>query len=180
MKKLIVLAAIFPFGCADTETASGPVYESSRAITALATVKSVDVDQRRVALEGPAGNVIVCDLDERVEKFPAPGDRVRVTYLESAAVEVVKKTGDDIEDLVIEKNPEAAGKSGREATLTAQVVGIDRDRGTVTLKEEHGAIRSVAVRHPERLDLLKIGDILRVTYKANLALTVDPAPADVR
>ena len=69
----------------------------------------------------------------------------------------------------------------RETALTAEVVGIDRSKGTISLKGESGDVTTVAVRRPERLAHLKVGDILRVSFRESVAMSVEKAPpAEVR
>jgi hypothetical protein len=179
MKRVIVLAALA--GCSEPETAARPVYESSREITAVVTVKNVDLERRRVTLEGPQGNEIVCGVSQDVENLPqlAAGDRVAVTYVESTAVEILRKDGEERGVPVVERERED-GTFAREETMTARVVALDRSRGSVTLEDDDGDLTTVAVRRPERLSELRVGDRLRVTYRESVALRVQPQPKEAK
>jgi hypothetical protein len=179
MKRVLVLAALA--GCSEPETAARPVYEASREVTAVVTVKNVDLERRRVTLEGPQGKEITCVVAEDVENLPslAPGDRVAVTYVESTAVEILRKDGEESEVLVVERGEED-GTIAREETLTAEVVALDRARGTVTLEDDKGDCTTVAVRRPERLSELRVGDRLRVTYRESVALRVQSQPKEAK
>ena len=176
-------------GCAseeaEPETADVPIYEQSKEVSTVATVQAIDLDRRKVTLKGPQGNTITCVVDESVRNLPQVkvGDRVAVTYMEATAVEVVKKTGKDSESVVMERAAEGEtpkGKYTREGAVTAEIVAIDKARGTVTLQGESGEIKTVTVRRPERLTGLKVGDLLRVTFRESVAMSVEPAPAEVR
>jgi len=178
-------------GCSSEEkpesepTAATPIYEHSKEVSTVATVTAIDLDRRQVTLKGPQGNTITCVVDDRVRNLPQlqVGDRVAVTYKEATAVEVVKKTGDATESVVMERAPEGEkpqGKYSREASLTAEVVAIDQARGTVSLKGSSGEVTTVTVRRPERLSGLKVGDILRVSFRESVAMSVEPVPAEVR
>lgn len=179
MKRVVFLAAIA--GCAEPEPAARPVYEASREVTSVATVKHVDLRRRRVTLEGPGGTAIVCGVSQDVENFPqlAAGDRVAVTYVESTAVEILRKDGEERGVPVVERERED-GTFAREETVTARVVALDRARGSVTLEDDGGDLTTVAVRRPERLSELRVGDRLRVTYRESVALRVQPQPKEAK
>lgn len=189
---LAMMAAAFgvTLGCAgsdpEPETAALPIYESSKEVSTVATVQAINLERRQVTLKGPHGNTITCVVDDRVRNLPQlqVGDRVSVTYIEATAVEVVKKTGEATESVVMERAPEGEtpkGKYTREASVTAEVVAIDQSAGTVSLKGESGDVTTVKVRRPERLAGLKVGDILRVSFRESVAMSVEPVePSEVR
>ena len=52
--------------------------------------------------------------------------------------------------------------------------------GTITLKGQDGVVTTVAVRHPDRLAGLKVGDLLWISYSQALAVSVEPAGNQVR
>ncbi|HEX7901050.1 MAG TPA: hypothetical protein VF950_25040 [Planctomycetota bacterium] len=188
---MMAAALALPLGCAEAEPEPGPraeatpLYESSKQVSTMATVTAMDVDKRKVTLKGPYGNVITCQVDDSVRNLSAieVGDRVAVTYVEAMAVEVVKKTSDSAEQVVVERSAEGekpAGKATRESAVTAEVLSIDRGHGTITVQIPSGEITTVAVRRPERLSALKVGDLLRVTYRESVAMMVEKAPDEVR
>lgn len=182
---LLLLGAL-PFGCSQKEAAPSPVSESSREVATNATVQSVDLARRRLTLTGPYGNTITCQVDERVRNLDQikQGDVVTLTYLESTALQVVRKAEpEDGEDTVIlsaSSGEKPAGETVRQGSVTAEVVGLDKARGALTLKDCEGECRTILVRHPERLAPLKIGDLLSITYSEALAVSVEPAVGEVR
>jgi len=177
-----------PFGCSsepEHQMAATPVYESERVVTTLATVVSVDPDHRKITLKGPQGNTITCTVGERVQNLRQvkDGDQVTVTYQEAAAVKVVKKAEKAERDEVVIQAPEGAKPGGvvaEQTTITAEIVGIDKAMGTITLKGQDGDVTTVAVRHPDRLAGLKVGDLLWISYSQALAVSVEPAGNQVR
>ena len=179
---LLALGAL-PFGCSSEskhETAASPVYESERTVTTVATVVAVDQEHRKITLKGPQGNVITCSVDERVRNLSKvkEGDQVALTYQEAAAVKVVKKAEKAEKDEVLIQAPEGGKPKGarvEQTTMTAEIVAIDKARGTISLKGPSGEVTTVAVRHPERLAGVKVGDLLWISYSEALAVSVEPA-----
>jgi hypothetical protein len=171
--------------CSSPEPRPSPLYESSKEVSTVATVEAVDVDARKITLKGPEGNTITCDVDERVRNLSQvkPGDVVTLTYIEAAAIHVVKKAEHEEDDVVIDRAPEGSkpgGKVTRQVSRTAEIVSVDQSRGTVTLRASDDSVTTVHVRRPERLAGLKVGDLLRITYTEAVAVSVQPASSEVR
>jgi len=174
------------FACSsEPEQKPAPLYESSKEVTTAATVQFVDPDARKITLKGPQGNVITCDVDERVRNLDQvkPGDIVTLTYVEAAAISVVKKAEQGKDDVVVERGDEGQkpqGKVTRQVSRTAQIVSIDKSRGTVTLRGEDDALTTVWVRQPEKLAGLKVGDLLKITYREAVAVSFQPSPIEAK
>jgi len=169
----------------EPEQEPAPLYESSKEVSTVATVEAVDLEARKITLKGPQGNTITCDVDERVQNLPQvkPGDMVTLTYHEAAAIQVVKKAEHEEDDVVIDRAPageKPGGKITRQVSRTAEIVSLDKARGTVTLRGTDDAMTTVHVRKPERLAGLKVGDLLRITYSEAVAVSVQPAASEVR
>src|SRR6185295_10661539 len=167
------------------ESSPTPYYESSREVSTAATVQSVDPDARKITLKGPQGNVFTCDVDERVRNLQQvqPGDQVTVNYVEAAAIQVVKKAEHAEDDKVIDQaapGEKPKGKIVREVSRTAEVLAVDKSKGTITLRGSDDALTTIWVRHPERLAGIKVGDLLKITYREAIAVSVQPASGDVR
>ena len=191
--KMKVFAALLsvvalPLACSNKEQAPTPTsrFESSREVTTVATVETVDQAKRTITLKGPRGNTISVRADERVRNFDQikPGDRVTITYSEAMAVQVVKK-GEGQQDVAVITDQAATGEQPRgsmtrQISVTAEVVAIDRANGSITLRSPDGDVRTVYVRHPERLSAVKVGDHLWIRYSEGLALAVEPAPTEAK
>jgi hypothetical protein len=192
MKKCIVasLASVFGlFACSsepEPQKDPGPLYQSTREVTTAATVESVDPAARKITLKGPEGNTITCSVDERVRNLDQvnPGDIVTLTYLESAAIDVARKSDrDDGDETIVERAPQGEkpeGKVVRQITRSAEIVNIDRSKGTVTVRGSDDALTTIWVKRPEKLDRLKVGDRLRITYREAVAVSVQPSSTDVK
>jgi hypothetical protein len=188
MKKCLALVSLLalPLGCSSSEPQPGSRVESSRTVSTVATVQSVDQQNRTLTLKGIRGNVITTKVDDRVKNLSRvhPGDRVAVTYTEALAIQLVKK-GEGKEDQSIVTDQAAEGEQPKGAavrtvSMTAEVVAIDKKGGTITLKDREGTVRTILVQHPERLDMVKVGDTLWIRYSEGIAVSVEPAPAEAK
>jgi hypothetical protein len=193
MKKCLVagiVAACGLFACSSSEPkheqSQAPLYESSREVTTVATVQSVDQTARKITLKGPEGNTISAQVDEKVRNLDQvkPGDLVQLTYIEAAAIQVVKKgERGEQDDVVVERAPEGEkpkGKVTRQVTRTAEIVNVDKSKGTITLRGPDDALTTVYVRRPEKLEGLKAGDFLKITYSEAVAVSVQPSPTEAK
>jgi len=175
------------FACSsEPEREQTPLYESSKEVTTMATVQSIDLDARKITLKGPEGNVISAQVDERVRNLDQvkPGDVVQLTYLEAAAIQVVKKgERGEQDDVVVERAPEGEkpqGKVTRQISRTAEIVNVDRSKGTITVRGADNALTTVWVRRPEKLEGLKAGDFLKITWREAVAVSVQPPPTEAK
>ena len=186
LASLMSLLALLPLGCSSSEPKPASRVETSRTVSTVATVQSVDQDNRTLTLKGIRGNVVTVKVDERVKNLSRihPGDRVTATYTEALAIQVVKK-GEGKEDQSIITDQAAEGEQPRGAatrtvSMTAEVVAVDKKGGTITLRDREGSVRTFLVHHPERLDMVKPGDTLWIRYSEGLAVSVEPAPAEAK
>lgn len=189
MNKIVVsslVAVCSLLACSsEPEREPAPLYESSKEVSTVATVQSVDAEARTITLQGPEGNTIVARVDERVRNLEQvnPGDVVTLTYIEAAAIHVVKQAEHEQDDVVIERAPEGEKpreKVTREMSRTAEIMSLDKTRGKLTLRGSDDSLTTVWVRRPERLEGLKVGDLLRITYREAVAVSVQPASSDVK
>jgi hypothetical protein len=68
-----------------------------------------------------------------------------------------------------------AGSQARQVTVTATVQDIDKNTNIVFLKGPEGNIVGVKAEDPKRLDELKVGDQIVVTYTEALAISIEKA-----
>ena len=57
------------------------------------------------------------------------------------------------------------------------VTKIDRKKGKMTFKLPDGKLIEVQAKYPEKLDRVKVGDVVAVTYTEALAVGILPAGA---
>lgn len=53
---------------------------------------------------------------------------------------------------------------------------IDRENNKVTLEGKNGNRVVIDVRHPQHYDVIKVGDLVDITYTEALAISVEPTP----
>ena len=165
-----------------SQTGDGTL-ERSNTVTITATVEAIDLKKRLVTLRGPEGNSETIHVDDSVKNLPQvrKGDQVVATYYESVAVRVMKpgtaKPGiTGAEGLERAKPGEKpAGVGTRTVTLTATITAIDRKKQTATLKGPKGKSVTVHVKDPTRLEGVKVGDLVEITYTEALAIAVEKA-----
>jgi Cu/Ag efflux protein CusF len=154
---------------------------TSESVTAKATVEAIDKTNRIVTLKGPEGNLVMVKADPSVKRFDElkVGDVVTATYTESIAVKVRKPGEPDPDKNTETVTPRPGTKPGatvtREQTITVTVEDIDRTAPSVTVKGPEGKVMSFRVRDPQRLEGVKVGDKVDITYTQSMLLKADPA-----
>ena len=182
------LAALALIACACTSSTKSEAPLPSGTlqtgrVTATATVENIDVANRLVTLRGPDGKSNTIKVDEAVRNLPQvkKGDRVVATYYESLAYEV-KKAGDATAGVDVletagraEPGQKPGAAAGNVITVTVTIKAIDKSVPSVTLARADGSTFDVVVRHPEKLQHVKVGDHVELTYSQAVAISVEPA-----
>lgn len=160
--------------------------ERSKTVTIRATVEKVDQKNRRVTLKGFDGTTETVAVGDEVRNLPQvkKGDEVVVTYYQSAAFEVLKK-GDERPAASAaaglgraEEGEKPGGMAARVVTVVAEVVRLDRDNSTATLRGPEGNLTTVFVQNPAAFEKAKVGDTVEITLTEAMAIDVQPAPAN--
>ncbi len=183
-KFLVVLSALSlaPLAWADgsTKMPSGSV---SAVTTVKATVTGIDVPGRVVTLKGPKGNSYTFHVSDDVKNLAQVkvGDIVVAKYYESIAVRVTKP-GAPAAAQVDAATAAAPGQLPGGAvmsqdTIKAKVTAIGKKKESVTLVGPEGNSVTIKVKDPKKLDGVKVGDDVEITYTQALAVAVEPAPA---
>lgn len=158
--------------------------ERSKTVTIHATVEKVDQKSRTITLKGFDGTTETVTVGDDVRNLPQvkKGDEVVVTYFQSTAFEVLKK-GDPrpvasaAEGLGrAEEGEKPGGIAARVVTVVADVVRIDRDASTATLRGPEGNLTTVFVQNPAAFEKAKVGDTVEITLTEAMAIDVQPAP----
>ncbi len=186
---LVVALSAALLACASTqETASSQPPPSGLisegAVTATAVVEKIDVAKRLVTLRKADGQLTELQADESVKNLPQvkKGDRVVVKYYESLAYEVNKPgaatPGTAGAEQVATAAPGAKpGKvAARQVEITTTIEAIDKKMSMVTLKGADGKLTPVKVKDPSKLDRVRVGDLVTITYSQAVAVAVEPAP----
>lgn len=167
---------------APTPVLSGTVAENT--VTVTATVLAINQKTRMVTLKGPQGKSTTIHVDDSVQNLAQvkKGDQVVVTYYESLAYDVMRagdaKRGITVAGVSGSAQPGAlpAGVGARAITATAKIKAIDKKNQTVTLKGPNGKMKTVKVKDATKLDQVKVGDLVQITYTEALAIAVQEAP----
>ncbi len=158
----------------------GRVVEQS-VVSVAATVVKVDQKKRLVTLKNHAGEEFDIVVGEEVRNLPQVrrGDEVVATYYESTVI-TLKKPGEaspgvEAADIVGRAAPgeKPAATAGTKTTVVAKVVGLNKKKGTITLKGPKGKVVTVTAREPKRLEPVKIGDLIEVVYTEAVAISVE-------
>jgi hypothetical protein len=172
-----------PVAAATQTEKPGQVVDRS-VVSAAARVVKVDQKKRIVTLKNAEGTVFDVQVGEEVRNLPQvkAGDEVVVTYYESLAI-TLKKPGEatpgvSVADAGMRAEPGTmpGAAMGQQTTIVATVVGLDKKKGTVTLKGSNGKVVTVQAREPRRLEPVKVGDMIEAVYTEAVAISVEKAP----
>ena len=158
----------------------GAVTEEA-AVSVAAQVVKVDQKARIVTLKNADGEVFDVEVGDEVKNLPQvkKGDHVNVTYYESIAL-TLRKPGEakpavESTGVVGTAKPgqKPAGVVGQQTTITATVVGLNKKKGTITLKGPRGKVVTITARDPKRLEPVKVGDLIEAVYTEAVAVSVE-------
>jgi hypothetical protein len=188
-----IAAVLLLCGCAasgSSDPASGQVGAAPKlsatleetAVKTTAVVKAIDLERRKVELEGTDGRAFTVTAGPEVRNLDRVevGDQVVATYYESIAYEV-REPGSGAPGMSVEQDllrgkpgtrPSAAG--ARETTLRATIEAIDKPNGMVTLAPASGESFTVKARDPANLDKVDVGDLVEITVREAFAISVEP------
>lgn len=145
-----------------------------------ATIVAIDPATRTVTLKGASGKVLELEVPSEARNFDqlAVGDVVKAEYRESLTLSLVdKKTqasrseSETAERTSLGEKP--GGQVGREVTVIADVIAVDRHAKVVTLRGPRETV-DLHVEDPERLKHIKKGDQVKAVYTEALAISVEP------
>jgi Cu/Ag efflux protein CusF len=169
---------------APAATEKAPGRAAGRAVQVKGTISAIDKDAKTVTLKGPKGRTLTLDVQDP-QKLEAVkvGDPVVATYMEAVAFQIKKPgsaaPGTTVQETRVSSKPgeTPAGAIGQEVTVTATITEINKKAGTVTIKGPQGNSEAIKAKDPKNLDLVKVGDMVEITYARALAVSLDkPAP----
>ncbi len=151
--------------------------------TVSAVVTAVDAETRMVTLKPERGDALVMQAGPEIRNFDRikVGDTVVATYMEAAALELKKKTeGSGLRErresttVIPGAEGQAAGTVARKIVLVADVLAVDPQQGSITLRGPKQT-QTLAVRDPSALQGIEVGDQVEASYVEALALELKPA-----
>lgn len=196
MRKTVTIAAIvlativFQVAAGEPAATGGTVIksepgkvEASSIVEVTATVTAIDNASRVVRLKGTGGRTIDVVAGEEVRNFDQikVGDKVVAQYIQALTLELKKGPGirkRTEREAVARADPgeRPAGAVGRQVTIVADVVDVNREKKLITLKGPKGNIIDLKVQNPEHFNVVKKGDQVEAVYTEAVALSVEPAP----
>ena len=149
-------------------------------------VETVDHETRAVTLRGPEGNSITFTAAEEVPNLVwiKAGDLVTIEYRYNLSIEVYDNpdlvpTGQKLAAIgrTMEVQMPELGMVAAHA-VTATIVAIDIEAGTVKLEWPDETVYEFTARDPENIKGAAVGDIVVITQTANLAISVEKVPVE--
>jgi Cu/Ag efflux protein CusF len=180
---LLAMSAMPVAFAAETAAAPMPSDKFTAMAETTATVTKIDQKTREVTLKKEDGEDFTFVAGPEVKNLAQVkvGDRVTVQYGESLAYEV-KKGGKVASPttVVAGKSADPGAKPGaavaRMTTATVLITAIDPKVPSVTFQGPAGNTRTIKVMKPEKLQGVKVGDTVEVTYTEALAVKLEEAP----
>jgi len=199
--KIYLLAAIVAIaGCSKEEKAAQPESEPMESAPATeqatpeekpsiqetslqsmeATVTAVNADTREITLQNAEGESETIVAGDEVRNFAqiAVGDKLSVKYMESVDIQVVGSDEAEVGARTTtstsraEEGAKPGGGSVSETVIVAEIVTIDKENETVTIKGPAGNSKTVKVHNPDNLDKVAVGDKVKVTFTEAFAIEV--------
>lgn len=158
-------------------------------VEVTAKVTAIDMENRLVTIQGPAGNSVVIQVTDQVKNLPQAkvGDLVDIKYYRSAYVDIVKADAGEglgvtevgAAQLGAATGQKPAGAIGVEVKRRAEVVFVDPYQKFISFRSPDRGLRKISLKDSpdlqHYLQELKKGDIVEVTYTEALAISLEPA-----
>ncbi len=147
-------------------------------------VEAIDYETREIRVIDAGGNRFSIMADEAVNNLEQiqPRDRIVTEYMQSVAIIVAT---DDLPELpqgavgAIAPEGDTPGIAGLETVmLRAEITSIDRERRRVGLTDAEGNTSTVPVADAARLDMVDVGDEVRVRLTRAVAISVEKPPGN--
>jgi hypothetical protein len=167
---------------AQTERQDSPDrLQRSNAVQVTAVVTRIDQRSRVVTLKMSDGTEQTITVGPEVRNLAQVrrGDQVVVTYFESVVFQLLPPGSAEPGAAAVEGGGRAEpgqrpGAIGAQAiTVVATVKGVDKTAPSITLELPDGNVTTLKVRDASRLDPVKVGDLLQITYSQALAVAVE-------
>ena len=187
MKRALAIAfatAVLALPVAAQAPAKGGVVEAGYTMV-TATVLKVDLATRKVDLKDDLGKTFSITVRPEVTNLDQlkPGDVLKATLSESIAYEIKAPGSAKPGEKVVAKGE--SGKAGEKpqgtakkvTTKTVTVTAIDLAKSIVHFRTAEGEQKASVVSEPSRLQGVKVGDLVEVTYTESIAFSVEKVPA---
>ena len=160
-----------------------PSREDVTVITATGKVFEIDYKSRELTVLGPDGHLKHVVVGEHVERLSEveKGDDIKVSFFVSDLYEVREPTPEEVQapqtelDHVIKASSKhlPAGASLKQFRSVCTIVDLNSVNMTGTLKDPNGKFRVVAIKNPENITKLRIGQTVVVVHTEALAVSLE-------
>ncbi len=164
---------------AGAQTVEKPARAVSTLIKTAAIVEAVNKSTREIKLIDARGNRFSLIADDRVRNFDQidPRDRIVVEYLESIAIVVAPAGSEPLLGkgavVTVASEGDKPGITGVEThVVVATIAALNRGDRLVTLETEDGEIRTIKIGEDAHLDMVDVGDQVRLRVTRAIAIEV--------
>jgi Cu/Ag efflux protein CusF len=178
MRSVVVAASLLAVvsGVASAQKKTIP----GESITATATIEAIDPATRTITIKDDTGVSDTIVVPQEVKRFDAlkVGDTIVAQYYSSVIVRL-KKPGEapvDVEQAQLTAAPgeKPAGTAGMQRTITADVIAVDMNAPSITIKGPGGLTYMRKVQDKKALAQVKVGDQLDITWTDAVLISVQP------
>lgn len=149
-----------------------------------ARVTAIDPRARIISMLSSDGKPLTFRIDEKVKRLEQVkvGDLVIVDYLQSLAYEIRPPTSEELKSPRAEvsvgagttaEEPPGAGVIRSQKAVVA-VVAVDRRAGTLSVRLPEGRLVTFKAADGKRLEKVKAGDTVAITFTEAVAISVKP------
>jgi hypothetical protein len=178
----IVLISTMSLTYVQAQNSNGGAVQETTTVTAK--VISIDQTTRKVTVKTNDGKEYSFIAGDNVKNLAQvkKGDVITAAYTEAIAYQVRKhnkQTGVEVTDAVgtAKAGEKPAGAVVQQTTVAVTITAIDATIPSVTFKGPQGNVRTIKIKDPSKLQGVKVGDVVDITYTEALAVKVDAAPA---
>lgn len=178
---VILLVSLLSTIRLNAQNTSGSAVMSS--ITTTATVTSINQKTREVTIKTTDGKEHSFIAGDHVKNLAQvkKGDVINITYTEALAYQLRKHDtpgGVTTTQAIASADSGAspAGVVAQQTTVTVKITAIDPSIPTVTFMGPRGNTKTIVVRDPQKLNGVKVGDMVDITYTEAIAVEVDKTP----
>jgi Cu/Ag efflux protein CusF len=156
---------------------------AAAVVTAQGVIEAVDPKTREVKIKLANGETRTIVASDEVRNFDQikVGDTVRAEYVRSLTLSL-KKDGkgtpgqsSSTQTMGAAPGETPAARTGSQVTLLADVLKVNKEANSLTLRGPNGKIVDLAIADPAQLALVKVGDQVEAVYTEALALKLEPA-----
>ena len=161
-----------------TETVQIPARVVTSTVRTAAIVEAVNKETREIKVIDASGRRYSFIASDMVANFDQiePRDRIITEYIESVAVAIAPAGAPELGDAAAIELAPMGGKPGVKAADTfmvrATIEAVDVEDRTALLRGENGRVRTVQVPDDVPMELVKVGDEVRMRITEAIAISV--------